>query len=185
MFEKKIRFPATLAFALGAIALVGAGCASTNLQVHHAADPDLEPASYASYRVIERAVGESSADDAVSAAIHETMAKHGYQSEASGADLLVTYKLLTVDQGQQQALAGVAGGAVAGGIAGGDEVVGMDEIADRPVRKLVLIQLQDAKSMQIVWVGWAQAEVDKEQLANRATEAATKILQRMPRRPLS
>lgn len=167
----------SVAAGLAITSLLAFGCASNNVQVHHAADAKLESAAYASYRVVDQTIGSRTADVGVANAIHEAMQAQGLQrADDDSAELLVTFKLLAVDGDRPTASQNI-GSAIASALTYGEAFMP----ADATGKKLVLIQLQDAKSMQVVWIGWAQADMKRKQLASRATETATKILKRMPR----
>lgn len=150
-----------------------AGCAS-GLQMNHAADPLLRPASYKTYGIIEHGVGQADADVQIEAAIHEAMKTRGYVHEKPGqVDLLVSVKVLTT----LKAESALGTGRLAAGDGFND-----DGLMQQRLDKLVLLQLQDARSLKIVWVGWSQAAVTPEQLSVRATEAVSGLLNRVPAR---
>lgn len=173
-------------YVIACAAVVLAGCATTHADVNHAADPALSADAYATYALVGRSVGEASVDDAIQSAIHGAMTRSGYQhSEIDQADLLVTFKVLTVGgdlRPQALAASGLGAGTApgVGDVLSGPEMMLTPEATAEAVDKLVLIQLQDAKSMRVVWVGWSQAEVDRALVDVKATEAAFKILRRVP-----
>ncbi len=168
--------PFSLVLPMMAVGLL-AGCASTK-SVHYAADPTLDPNAYASFHVVEGELGHGGADKAIETAINRVMTARGFTAQANReADLYVTYKVLTVDRGSAPAQAQIANPGA------GD--VGNLPAAEPPasqVDKLVLIQLQDSKSLQIIWVGWSRDQVDEANLAAQASRAANEILRRIPRR---
>ena len=173
---------ATVWLALVGLLTWASGCASNQTKVHHAVDRKLDPQAYSTYRIVEQSVGTPEADIAIQSRIRQVMQARGY-GEDPNAPLLVTYKVLTVDSGRappQAAEAGVVGAmGDMGAIGAGGGEFGEDE---NKLSKLVLIQMLDAKSLRIVWGGWSQAEVPSEELVLRASDAATKILSRVPRR---
>ncbi len=158
-----------------------AGC-STTKSVHHAADPDLKPNSYASYHLVDQEVGLVEVGEAIRPAIHRVMKARGLKSTGSqSADLYVSYKVLTVDKGTRPPSAREAAANIGNmGNLGGFAMAGAKR--QDKVDKLVLIQLQDAKTLRIVWVGWSHDKVDATNLAARASDAASRILSRVPQR---
>lgn len=173
-----------LTAALGTL-LLSTGCASS-LQVHHAAEPGLEPANYTSYALVDHDVGRSDADVMIAQLVHRKMAQRGFsKSEVETADLLVTVKVLASDPPSRpvvvndpQRFGGTAG------TVGGAEMLVADRIpANQEVDKLVMVQLVDAHSRRIVWVGWAQARVSQDRLILAASKAVSRIMGRIPSRP--
>ncbi|MCA9552618.1 MAG: DUF4136 domain-containing protein [Myxococcales bacterium] len=170
-----------LAAILGALALIS-GCASTP-QVNHAADPELEPSSYATFRLVDHDVGHQGAEARISNTVHHTMALRGFEvaRDATPADLLVSVKVLTA--GALEPQSAQVGGGAANGLVGGVELVPFDVASqDAEVDKLVLVQLVDARTNRVVWVGWSQTRVRASQLEVAASEAVSKIMRRVPDR---
>ena len=170
---------ATVWLALVGLMAWSSGCTTTQSKVHNA-DSKLAAPVYSNYRIVEPSVGTADADLAIQARIRQVMEARGY-GEAEDAALLVTYKVLTVDSEKRAArAAGDAETVVAAADRNSVAIAPGDE--DGKLNKLVLIQLLDAKSLRIVWVGWSQAEAPSEDLALRASDAASKILSRVPQR---
>ncbi len=159
---------------LAALALPSlTGCAG-GLQMNHAADPLLRPASYQTYGIVGHGVGQADADVRIEEAIHEAMTARGFTHDKPGqVDLLVSVKVLTT----MKAETALGTGRLAAGDGFND-----DGLMQQRLDKLVLLQLQDARSLKIVWVGWSQAAVTPEQLSARATEAVSGLLNRVPAR---
>lgn len=168
---------------VGAVALIS-GCAST-AQVNHAADPELEPSRYTTFRLVDHDIGHQGAEARISNTVHHTMALRGFEAarDANPADLLVSVKVLTA--GALEPQAAQVGGGAANGLVGGVELVPFDVASqDAEVDKLVLVQLVDARTNRVVWVGWSQTRVRASQLEVAASEAVSKIMRRVPERGL-
>jgi hypothetical protein len=174
-----------LALAIGALGLT-AGCA-TGPQINHASDPRLEPSSYATFRLVDHEVGHTGAEARISGAVHDTMSLRGFEAaEGPQADLLVSVKVLTTGNVEPDAVGAQVAGGAAGGALGGAEVFALDPAStDVEVEKLVLVQLLDARSQRVVWVGWSQERVRPSQLEQAAAEAVSRIMRRVPSRGLA
>lgn len=80
----------------------------------------------------------------------------------------------------------VLGSVLATGGRGLTTLTGTDGIGNAdPARheKTVLVVLQDADTLDILWVGWSHEEVEQTDLAERAEAAAREIARTLPSRP--
>ncbi len=175
--------------------LVGAGvalaaCASAPT-VGHNADPLLQSATYKTYRVVSEAVDSptSSSPEAatvVNHAIHRVMRARGFvRSEAETADLLVTFAVAAAPVGvpagptvaEQVAMIPSAGdGAIFG------DLIPFDVAPPRQVDKQIVVRLQDAKTMQVVWSGWARHRINADRVITGTSDIVLRILTRLPHR---
>lgn len=172
----------------GAVALTA--CASTPT-VGHNADPVLHTSTYRTYRVVSDAVNDptSSSPEAaavVNHAIHRIMRARGFvRSEAKTVDLLVTFAVAAAPVGvpagptvaEQVAMIPSPGdGAIFG------DLIPFDVEPPRQVDKQIVVRLQDAKTMQVVWSGWARHRMNADRVVTGTSDIVLRILTRLPHR---
>jgi len=129
--------------------------------VRHDAAPALVESSHQTYALIEPHVGDADlAVRVVRPVVDQALRNRGYTPAAQdGADLIVSYKVVT---------------------ASGETGAGN---ADEPShQKTVFVLLQDAETLDILWLGWSQDEVKESELEERTGEAARRIVDSLPAR---
>ena len=167
-----------------AAALLLFGCVSGTQTAHESAlegHPSLR-----TYAILDHAVGQrASIDNRIEAAIHARLGELNYErTPAAAADLLVSYKLLLSDE-RQVAVAPLEGPLMAPvgdiGNFGGDlllvEPVHMDEST---LEKVLLVVVQDRRTMRTLWLGWASGRVDSDDIDARTLSALSAVIARLP-----
>ncbi|MFK8001338.1 MAG: DUF4136 domain-containing protein [Polyangiales bacterium] len=148
--------------------------------------------SLRSYAVLDHAVGQrASIDDQLEAAIHERLGELEYERvPAAEADLLVSYKLLLSDERhvavaplQEPLLAPVGDVGNFGGAQVFVEHVHMDEAQElnqASQEKVLLVLVQERRTMRTLWLGWASGRVDSEDIDSRTLSALSEVMTRLP-----
>lgn len=165
----------TLLSSLTSIFLAATGCATGKMAVRYEAARDFPAAGHQSFRIVDHDIGTPS--EAVLQLVEEelraTMLRKGYREAATGdADLAVSVKVLL---GKTQ---GAPPAGTVGTGAGADVVVASGTAQD----KVLLILIQDARSMRSVWVGWSQGKVPTHALGARIKKAVTSLVAEIPQR---
>lgn len=151
--------------------LMLAGCART-VPVSFQGPAKLSP-ELKTYAVLVHPVGTTlSTNDIFMRGVHEAMTSKGYVAAPHAeADVLVSFKALMGSKNDDQA-SNQAGPTVGVGTtsSGGD------------IRKVVMVLLEEARTDQIMWVGWSSVEVPDHQAVMRARESIQRILDGIPPR---
>lgn len=145
-------------------------------------------ASLRTYAVLDHAVGQrASIDGELETAIHAHLGELQYERvPAAEADLLVSYKLLLSDE-RHVAVAPLHGPLMAPvgdiGNFGGDQLyvesVQMDE-NESTREKVLLVLVQERRTMRTLWLGWASGRVDSSDIDARTLSALSEVISRLP-----
>lgn len=154
-------------------------------QMSHESALDVN-SSLRTYAVLNHAVGQrASIDDELEAAIDARLTELQYERvPAAEADLLVSYKLLLSDE-RHVAVAPLQGPLMAPvgdvGNFGGDQLfiepVHMD---DSTQEKILLVLVQERRTMRTLWLGWASGRVDSSDIDARTLTALSEVMTRLP-----
>ena len=156
---------------LAAAALLAAGCA-TSTEVRSQAATGAAPGDYASFRLNEPTVGP--ADATLSQMLVEGLEAKGYEQGGPDAGLVVTYKLLLGSAGGEES-------------ASNTPTIVHDDMFSRPVApakesKILLVLIQDSRTLDTLWVGWSQAETREQDVEQRARRALEELVEQLPSR---
>ena len=175
----------TSTIAVAGILVLASACA-TPARISHVAVPQVDLSGYASYSLVKSRVGAPETHIVMSNVIHRMLGVRGYESVGSDlAELIVTYKVVTEDSAQAVSfkdsahpqLPRMAGDS---GIFG--DLIPNDVAPTAAVDKLVMVQLQDAKTKEIVWAGWARSKVAPDRIVTSTSDAIVRIMTRVPYR---
>jgi hypothetical protein len=143
-------------------------------------------ASLRTYAVLDHAVGQrESIDGELEEAIHARLGELQYeQVPVDEADLLISYKLLLSNE-RHIAVAPLQGPLLAPvgdvGNFGGEQIfiepIHMDE---RTQEKILLVIVQERRTMRTLWLGWASGRVDSSDIDARTLTALSEVLARLP-----
>ncbi len=154
-------------------------------QTSHESALDLNP-SFRTYAVLSHAVGQrASIDGELETAIHARLGELNYERvPASEADLLISYKLLLSNE-RRVAVAPLHGPPMAPvgdvGNFGGDEIfVEPAYIDEGSQEKVLLVLIQERRTMRTLWLGWASGRVASDDIDARTLAALSDVLARLP-----
>lgn len=142
--------------------------------------------SLRTYAVLDHAVGQrASIDSQLEAAMHARLAELRYERvPRAEADLLISYKLLLSDE-RHVAVAPLQGPLIAPvgdvGSFGADQLVIETAQMDEPSReKILLVLVQERRTMRTLWLGWASGRVDSDDIDARTLSALSDVIARLP-----
>ncbi len=145
------------------------------VQVSHQGPATLD-GSRRTYAVVTHEVGTSlSTNNVFQQRVHDAMAAKGYTlaSSPAEADLLVSFKALK---------GGASKGQTAGATATGTNI-GLGGTGDaESVSKVIMVQVTDAKTSRVMWVGWSTGKYPDHEFVRRTDESIEKILALIPAR---
>lgn len=157
-------------------ALLAGGCAGSSVLRHQEAS-SAQTTEYSTFRLNEPTVGQT--DPELARLLLEGLEEKGYRQVGAEAELVVTYKLLvgTVnDDG--------AGSPDEPAIVH-DDMFSRGTTAEESHNKILLVIIQDARTLDTLWVGWSQADLAEDEIETRARDALVELMDRIPDRPRS
>jgi len=159
------------ALAWAAVALSLSACAHP-VDVKHQGDASFHR-EYQTYTVLYHPVGSSANTRTIfENAVHQAMTAKGYaQAPRETADMFINFKALTTSEDNAP-----AGGRNPGGVDDGPSVGSGD------ATKVVMVTIEDARSDEIMWVGWSTGAYETDDVLTKTREAVDGILSLVPAR---
>ena len=153
--------------------LLCAACASSNV-IRSQAATSARTTAYDTFRLNEPTVGQT--DPELARTLVEGLESKGYRRAGEGAELVVTYKLLLGSMGGSDP-EGQERTAIVH-----DDMFSRGDTAEERESKILLVLIQDARTLDTLWVGWSHAEAPEDQVASRARSALAELVTRIPSR---
>lgn len=147
------------------------GCASSSVVRHQEADAT-QTAGYATFRLNEPTVGET--DPELYQLLVRGLEAKGYRQVDQDAELVVTYKLLVAPTTASTEPSRASTAA--------DDMFSFTPAYDDSQNKVLLVLIQDARTLDAVWVGWSQADAPEDEVESRARVALGELVDRIPAR---
>jgi hypothetical protein len=159
--------------AVPSIALMCAACASSNVIRSQEAD-EVRTTAYDTFRLNEPTVGQT--DPELARALIDGLESKGYRRGGEGAQLVVTYKLLLGSMDGRDSEGDESPAIVH------DDMFSRSETPEERESKILLVLIQDARTLDTLWVGWSHAEAPEDEVARRARSALSELVKRIPSR---
>jgi len=162
---------------LGA-ALLMVGCAGSGLEVGSRSAAMISSDSAPTYRILEHDLARApSSEQWIEEELHAALQKRGFRATKAKASLIVDYKIL-VDENESwgEAQAFVA----EGGALGGNGIEDGSMNPNPRSEKVLVVTIQDAESLELLWLGWSKADVTSSELPETARAAIVEIMKRLP-----
>lgn len=160
------------------LACVLAGCASGGMDIGSDVSPSLANASVRTYRLLEHEVGrEPKLDDQIEVVLRRELEERGFSENLVEPRYVVNYKIL-LSETLGNAASGDANSALA---FAADMGMAEQNSAGAPsVTKILVVTLQEAESLELVWVGWSRTQTTSAGAGGSVGNTAELIMTRLP-----
>jgi hypothetical protein len=153
--------------------LLIAGCASSPVIGSREA-ASARPMEYSTFRLNAPTVGQT--DPELARSLIQGLEAKGYRPVGEDAELVVTYKLLFGSMDES-----ASDGSEAPAIVH-DDMFSSSLTTEERESKILIVLIQDARTLDTLWVGWSHAEAREDEVESRARQALTELVTRIPER---
>ncbi|MEM1022316.1 MAG: DUF4136 domain-containing protein [Myxococcota bacterium] len=159
------------------VLLFSAACAGPSVEVGSRSSTALSSKTTPTYKVLSHSLArEPESDKWIEDELHRALQARGFKRTAGNPSLIVDYKLLVDERevtGERAPDLPMAGAMDAGGL---DDMNDGSSNTD----KILVVTVQDADSLELLWVGWSKARVSAAELPATTRAAVEEIMKRLP-----